>query len=238
MHYYFVDEKINKQFILKNANFNHAVNVVNLKVGEQIVCNYNNQSFLSKITLISAESVEVEIIKELSSTEFKIRTIAILGIIREQKWDYVLQKLTELGVSEIVPVVFKRSIVKIDQKSITKKLARWGKICEDAAEQSHRSTTPIIHPPISNLKALEQYKSALNLVAWEDTNESSLKQAFKTDFDSISFVIGPEGGIDAQEIKTLETMGFKTVGLGKRILRAETAPILLMSSLIYEKELS
>ncbi|PPE06110.1 RsmE family RNA methyltransferase [Williamsoniiplasma lucivorax] len=236
MHYYFVNEITNNNFILKNENFKHAANVVKLKVGEEIVCNYHEQSFLCEIVLIATDHLIAQQLKQLPSTEAPIKTIAILGIIREQKWDFVLQKLTELGVHAIVPTIFKRSVVKVEPKAIEKKILRWTKICEDAAEQSHRSVVPIIHKPIINLQELEQYKSELNLVLWEDAHQKPLKSTLNSQFRSLSFIVGPEGGIEQKEIEILATLGFETVSLGQRILRAETASIALLSALNYEKE--
>lgn len=233
---YFVEIKKDNQFIIENKDVHHIKNVVKLKNAEIIECVYQQQVYQTKIIDLSLENqVVVEIINKLETTTNNIKKVLIAGVLREQKWDYLLQKSTELGVDEIISVIFKRNVVKIDAKKIDQKLQRWQAICNTAAKQSKRTTIPVVNNLITNLKDLTNNLCDLNLVAWEEEKNIELKTYLTQNFSSISFVIGCEGGIEETEIKTLHELGFKNVSLGSNILRAETAPMYILSSLIYEK---
>lgn len=233
---YFVEIKKDNQFIINNKDVHHIKNVVKLKNEEVIECVYQQEVYQTKIIDLTLENqVIVEIISKFEAITNNIKKVLIAGVLREQKWDYLLQKSTELGVDEIIPVVFKRNVVKIDVKKIDQKLQRWQAICDTAAKQAKRTTIPVVKQLISNLKDLNNNLCDLNLVAWEEEKNIKLKTYLTQNFNSISFIIGCEGGIDESEIKILHEIGFKNVSLGSNILRAETAPSYILSSLIYEK---
>ncbi|AHI53973.1 16S ribosomal RNA methyltransferase RsmE [Spiroplasma sabaudiense Ar-1343] len=239
MHRYFIEEKNNENFIFSPENIHHIKNVVKLKPKEQIVLIYKNTEFLVEILEISNDEI---LTKTISSKKVdfskKCNVTLILGLIREQKWDFVLQKATELGATRIIPIEFKRNVVKIDEKKITAKIARWKKICEDASEQSHQIRIPEITPIIKNLNALnEMITCKTKLVAYENEKNNNFKQFLVPELKEVALVIGPEGGLEANEIKWFEENGYEVVSLGKNIFRAETAPLLFLSSIIYEYDL-
>ncbi|ATZ20835.1 RsmE family RNA methyltransferase [Mesoplasma coleopterae] len=234
---YFVEIKKDNNFIINNNDVHHIKNVVKLKNNEIIECVYEKEVYQTKIIDLTIENhVIVEIINKLETTISNVKKVLIAGVLREQKWDYLLQKSTELGVDEIIPVIFKRNVVKIDEKKIDQKLQRWQAICDTAAKQAKRTTIPVVNNLITNLKDLKNNLCDLNLVAWEEEKSIELKTYLSQDFNSISFIIGCEGGIDVSEIKILHEIGFKNVSLGTNILRAETAPTYILSSLIYENK--
>jgi 16S rRNA (uracil1498-N3)-methyltransferase len=143
-----------------------------------------------------------------------------MALIRKEKFELVLQKATELGVTRIVPLLLERNIVKWEQDS--NKLQRYRLILKEAAEQCHRLTIPELCEPIP-LKLISQYLCEQNFVAYEVQDPSQeLKNQLK-EVASISIVIGPEGGITPKEIDFLKQTGFNVVSLGPRIYRAETA---------------
>lgn len=132
-----------------------------------------------------------------------------------------------------------RSIVKLNKKDAKKKIERWQKIAEVAAKQSKRDIIPKIENviKISDLcSEISQYD--LFIVAYEDEEEIMLKQILKQNKKTkkIGVLVGPEGGIDGKEIEKLVENGAKIVSLGKRILRTETAPIVIASNIVYELE--
>lgn len=132
-----------------------------------------------------------------------------------------------------------RSIVKLNEKDAKKKIERWQKIAEVAAKQSKRDIIPKIENviKISDLcSEISQYD--LFIVAYEDEEEIMLKQILKQNKKTkkIGVLVGPEGGIDGKEIEKLVENGAKIVSLGKRILRTETAPIVIASNIVYELE--
>ena len=141
--------------------------------------------------------------------------------------EYIIQKTTELGISEIVPVKLSRCVVKIDnKKDEKKKIDRWQKIAESAAKQSGRGIVPTVSEFMTINEVIEKSKEFdLFFVPYECEEQKTLKEILtsKSDVKSVGFVIGPEGGFDLSETEKLHSSGIDTVTLGKRILRTETA---------------
>lgn len=164
------------------------------------------------------------------NNELDVDVTCILSLIKQDKFELTLQKLTELGVKRIIPYNAYRSVVK--ETKTEKKLERYKKILTEASEQSHRNFIPEILPAI-NINDVSKYKSDINLIAYEKEGElfnDSLKAK------SITYVIGPEGGFDLDEYNKFVELGFKSISLGKRILRAETAAICLASIIAKDNE--
>ncbi|WP_338985540.1 16S rRNA (uracil(1498)-N(3))-methyltransferase [Spiroplasma endosymbiont of Diplazon laetatorius] len=236
MHSFFLNKLNENAFEIENDDFHHIKNVIKLKEKEHIICVFDNTKYLCEITNIGEKSCFAQIVSKIGASQKNYQVNLILGIIREQKWDYVLQKATELGVDAIIPVEFKRNVVKIEIKKEENKISRWLSICESASKQSKRSSIPEVKNVIRNLSELEKYKADLNLICWEEEKNNSIKKEFKKDFKSINIVIGPEGGISSEEVSKLNGMWYINVSLGDNIMRAETVPLFLLSCLNYEKE--
>ena len=149
----------------------------------------------------------------------------ILSLIKNDKFDYALQKLTELGVKRIVPFKANRSVVK--EGKGTNKLDRFRKIVREASEQSHRNIIPEICD-FADIKDIDKYLSEINLIAYE--KETVNLPSLKT--NSVTIVIGPEGGFEDGEVNEFIKHGFVSVSLGNRILRAETAALYLTSVIV------
>ena len=147
-----------------------------------------------------------------------------------QKFELAIQKATELGVTEIVPVICKRSSNAQNVKNWENKLRRWEEIVVNAAKQCGRNILPVIRQPVK-LPEIED-NSELAFVLWEKGGKS-LKDYESFSASSVSFIVGPEGGLDKEEIEILKEKGFKPIYLGKRILRAETAAIAGMTLVQY-----
>ncbi|QHX36583.1 16S rRNA (uracil(1498)-N(3))-methyltransferase [Spiroplasma sp. BIUS-1] len=236
MHSFFIDKINLDTFEIKNDDFHHIKNVIKLKENEQIFCIFENEKYLCNISKITEDTCVAKIIDKVSSNNKQYEVNLILGIIREQKWDYVLQKATELGVDKIIPVEFKRNVVKIESKKEDSKINRWISICQSAAKQSKRTSIPKIMNVVKDLNELDKYKSDLNLVCWEEEKNNFIKKEIKKEFSSINIVIGPEGGISSEEISKLNSIGYNNVSLGDNIMRAETVPLFVLSCINYEKE--
>ena len=150
----------------------------------------------------------------------------VLSLIKSDKFELTLQKLVELGVSRIVPYNARRSVVKIKDE---KKIQRFEKIVKEAAEQSHRNFIPEVCSPV-DIKGLDKYMSETNYICYEsERNIAEIPSAA-----SITYIIGPEGGFETEEYEKIAALGFESISLGKRILRAETAAI-YMTSIIVSK---
>ena len=160
------------------------------------------------------------------NNELETDITAIISLIKNDKFDFAVQKLTELGVNRIVPYIARRSVVKPGKGN--NKLDRIKKIAREASEQSHRNKIPKICN-YATFKDLEKYKSDLNLLAYEKETKSisDLKK-----YKSITYIIGPEGGFEPREVEDIISLGFDSISLGKRILRAETAAIFLTSIIV------
>lgn len=179
------------------------------------------------VFLCELEGNNASVIKDLKeNNELDVDITVILSLIKNDKMDFALQKLTELGVKRIVPYKAYRSVVKEGKGN--NKLDRFKKIVREASEQSHRNIIPEICD-YSDIKDLKKYKSELNLVAYEKNDD--IVNDFKG-HKSITLIIGPEGGFELEEINKIIDMGYKPISLGKRILRAETAAIYLSSIIV------
>lgn len=236
MQRYFAKAKEGQAFILKDSDLHHIKQVMRMKEGTTIEVVYNNLVYECRINTINPFTLEI--IKQLEiNTELKTKVILAVALVKEQKFDMILQKATELGVSTIIPIKMDRSIVKLSDDKIEKKLQRWNTICKEAAEQSFRNTVPTVHNPIT-IKELSQIESDLKLMCSVNTSHKNLKTYLqnKNCYDKILLVIGPEGGISPREEEYLIHNNFNSVSLGKRVLRVETACFYACSIISYEVE--
>lgn len=169
------------------------------------------------------------IVEELNeNNELDVEITVILSLIKNDKFELCLQKLVELGVCRIVPYLAQRSIIKGENSK--NKMSRYTKIITEAAEQSHRNIIPEITNNI-NLNEIKNYLGDLNLLAYEKEDSKNTNIDFNN-AKKITIIIGPEGGFTNEEIEYFNTLGFNSISLGKRILRAETAAIYLTSLIV------
>jgi 16S rRNA (uracil1498-N3)-methyltransferase len=214
-----------------------------MKQGDEIITVSSDEvAYTSVLTSVDSEIVTFKPVKEIISRELDVQVTIGIGLLKGDKYDLVIQKCTELGAYAFQPLSMKRSVVKLDSKKFEKKKIRWERISKEASEQSHRSHIP----DIKQLKTLRE----LNLddfdsvfVAYEEESvresEKKLGELLKSinKSDKILVLIGPEGGFEVNEIDDLIKKGVKSISLGKRILRAETAPLFFMSTIGFLREL-
>lgn len=230
MQRYVVDENLK----LDKKDINHIINVMRLNVNDQIKLINNGTIYDAIITKIEKNNVLYEIIKKEESKSLKdYKVIIACSIIKEQKMDYLLQKATELGVDEIIPIISERTIVKVKQAS--SKIDRWNRILKESVEQSHRVSIPIIKDIIS-LKELSNLEYSIKILCNTNEKSKNIKKVLQDSKkrDTIIIVVGPEGGFTDSEINYLENSGFISTSLGKNILRAETVPLYVLSVINYE----
>jgi 16S rRNA (uracil1498-N3)-methyltransferase len=231
MQRYFVKEKNNNNFILESSDVHHIKKVMRYQNNDKIEIVYEKKVYLCNIDNIDTLSLSIiDIYEEDRESDINL-TIAI-SLVQEQKFDLILQKLTELGVTEIIPIKTERSIVKIDANREEKKKLRWQNICKEASEQSHRVTIPKIHD-IMTMKELLNNKKELNLICSLNDKTKPLENYLNSEINNILFVIGPEGGFSNKEEEFLLSNGFEATTLGKRVLRVETAAIYVASIINY-----
>ena len=232
MQRYFSTQKINNTFSLSSDDLYHIKTVMRMKDKENIQVVYEEKPYLCEVRYIDND-IQINEIEELKQDKEIIPEITLLiPILKEQKMDYIFQKATELGVNKFIPVIMERSVVKVGEKE-NKKLDRWKKIVKEASEQSHRNTIPTIEN-IIKLKDLEI--DGLKLICSTVEKENTIKRVFQknTNYDKMSVLVGPEGGISEKEENLLKEKGFIPVTLGPRIMRVETVPLYLMSIINYE----
>ena len=234
MQRYFANKIINNKVELEQSDYHHIKNVMRMQNNDEIEVIYDKKLYIAKI--IDIDNFNIQIIKFLEdNNELEIEVTVAIGLVKEQKFDLILQKLTELGVSKIIPVKFSRSIIKLDDKTINKKLIRWNSICKEASEQSKRNKIPIICKPLS-INELVGIEADIKLVA-STKNDIEIINSYlnKSNNKSILVVIGPEGGISKEEEIKLNDNGFISVSFGKRVLRVETAAIYALSVINYSR---
>ena len=219
-------------------NFNHIKNVLRCNVGDKLnIVVENENKYLCIIKEISKENIVCNVESKIDEKcEANIKIDIFQGLPKSDKMEYIIQKCTELGVWTFVPVRFKRCIVKFNGKDEAKKIARWNKIAEAAAMQSGRTHIPFIKDSI-NLEQLCNIipKYDIVIVAYEDEKNVYIKNLIKNkNIKNIALIIGPEGGLDKDEIYKLKEKGANIISLGNRILRTETAPIVMTSIIMYE----
>ena len=237
----FFADTTHEKVIISGADAHHITDVLRLKEGDEIiVCGGDGFDCVTKLTSISKEEVLGEILSRLPSmTEPPVKIRLFQCMPKGDKFEYIIQKTVELGVTEIVPVESKRCIVKIPAIKATSKTERWNKIAESAAKQSGRGLIPKVLSPMSFKEAAAVFTDCdLPIVAYELETEMSLKKLLfaNAEAKTVNIFIGPEGGIDDDEITLLKNAGAFSVTLGPRILRTETAPLAVLSNIIYQLE--
>lgn len=231
MQRYFAKGKEIDSFILNESDIHHIKNVMRCKIGDNIEVVYEKNVYLCKIT--NFEPLSMEIIEKVNNdSEMKIDLTIAVALVNEQKMDLILQKLTELGVSRIIPIKTERSIVKLDEKKEMKKICRWQTICKEASEQSKRVIVPKVSSIIT-IDELSRVNNKMKLICSLSGNSELPSNYLHKDMKEILFAIGPEGGFTCQEEKKLIENGFMPVSLGKRIMRVETAVIYVASIINY-----
>jgi len=218
----------------------HISHTLRMKKGEALVMtSTNRREYSTFIDSIDKEEVHLAVVGvSQNSTEPKVFSSLFQALAKGDKMDSVIQKSVELGVGEIFPVASQRCVVQADEKRAEKKLERWQRIAEEAAKQCGRGIIPRVHPIIPFKEALRRMtQSDLYFLCYETSVENNPKALFsEREFQSVSFFIGPEGGIAPEEVELARSMGIPNVTLGRLILRTETASSAVLSMILYETE--
>lgn len=169
--------------------------------------------------------------------ESPCHTTLLQGLARGERMDWILQKATELGVSRIIPLVTRRSVVQLDEARSESRLAHWQGVINAACEQCGRNTLPQIHPPLALpeacAKLVAERTSATRWLFAPDARRTLASAVGELDATSpvVQILIGPEGGLDEEEVALAEHGGFTALRLGPRILRTETAAVTALAAL-------
>ncbi len=194
--------------------------------------------FRGRILSINPREAWVFVLKSLTPpTESPAKIILLQALPDKERMELIIQKATELGVSSIVPFKSRRSVSLAERERKQPKAHRWQSIAIRAAKQSRRGRVPLLEPYCDFSEALEYAGgSDLNVVLWEKGNKNPLRDVLRSkgNYGQVTLMVGPEGGFDPEEIRKAEERGFIPVTLGRRIMRTETAAIVLVGILQYE----
>lgn len=242
-HFFVTPEQVEKPYIyLEGSDVNHMKNVLRMKRGEKAeISDGNNRKYVCAVERYEEGRAILRIEEERElDTELDARICLFQGLPKADKMELVIQKAVELGAAEIVPVVTKRTVVKLDAKKGDKKVQRWNEIAKSAAKQAGRGIVPQVSRILTYQEAL-QYASSLDVtlfpyelaegMAYSREVISSVKRG-----QSVGVFIGPEGGFEKEEVDLASGQGARAITLGRRILRTETAAIAVLSLLMYHLE--
>ena len=228
------------EIIINDSDVVHIKNVLRLNIGDTLqLCDGRGMNYNCQISKMLDREIRCTVLsKAKADTEPPVEVTIYQGIPKASKMDYIIQKTTELGVTRIVPCMMARCVSKIENsKDAQKKCERWQKIAREASKQSGRGIIPLISEPVRFSQAVEMMKAdSICFAPYECEENNTLKKVLKSDkkVNSISYIIGPEGGFDLDEVELLEKNKITTVTLGKRILRCETAGEAVLAMIMYE----
>ncbi len=220
---------------IKGEEAQHISRVLRMKKGDTVtLCDGDGIFHDATLTDFDDKTVIAQITASYKApTEPKVQLTVFQGVPKNPKLETIIQKLTEIGAVRLVPMDTKRAVAKLDKSA---KVERLRKIALEAAKQSKRGIVPEVTEAVSFKDALKMAtESDLALIPYEEEREVSLKSALKGNTPiTVSIMIGPEGGFDEEEIRLAKEAGVKSVTLGRRILRTETAPLTVASIVLYE----
>ncbi len=220
--------------LVTGQDAHHIKNVMRNNINDEItVIDDFGHGFIGRITEINKISVKVELVSALDSDDKNSKITVAQAMIKRDRFEWFLEKSTELGVCEIIPTLFEYSVIKIDEENESKKILRYQTIVKEASEQSRRLMVPKIHNihKLAQIK-FEEYERIL--ICYEGASSENFITSLASKLNSsmkILVVIGPEGGISPKELNLLLSKGGIICSLGKRILRSETAGLLVLSLL-------
>ena len=221
MYRFFVNKK-NKNYFELDKNTLDNIKTIRLRPSEHFYCVYNEEFYECKLEGKNALIIE----KKDINNEFKNNVVLFASIINVKRFEWLIQKATELGVKEFYPLITKNTNIKyIDQ--VQNKIERFKEIIKNSSEQSFRNSMMKINDPIKFENAIK-FEIKNKYLAHEKIDETT--NICPNSFDTnVAFYIGPEGGFDISEIDQAKKEEINIIHLGKKILRAETASIFVLS---------
>ncbi len=214
--------------------------VLRMSPGDEVtVLDDTGWEYLAALSVVNATRAEARIVSRYEGLgEPAVRLTLYQAMIRPERFEWALQKCTELGIVRFVPLITRRAERRSRDVSANRR-QRWQRIIREAAEQSRRSRLPALDEPQTLEKALKSATRPV-LMAWEAETIQSLKSSLEgrahseADLGTLSIIVGPEGGFDHDEVELAREYNVETVGLGNRILRSETAAVTLTTAIMHE----
>lgn len=233
---FFVEEQLLREqtIALTGENAQHA-RVLRLKAGEEVLlCDGAGKECLCRVEN-ERDLVFSVLQRRESAAEAAVQVSVYMALPKADKLEHVIQKATELGAFEIVTFPSARCVSRPDEKSLAKKLERWQKIAQSAAEQSGRGRIPQVVALPSYKAAVQRAAQAdLGLLFYENEHALTLQTSLNAKpYATVSLLTGPEGGLEESEVEQARDAGMQICTLGKRILRCETAPLCALSAVMF-----
>ncbi len=225
---FFIDAPLSLgQHELPEAQAHYISRVLRHVAGDAVqLFDGSGQEYLGELIDVGKKAVRVELREQLAGqAESPLRIHLGQGLSRGERMDWAIQKATELGVSEITPIVSERCEVRLKDERADKRLAHWRQVAISACEQCGRSVLPVIHAPITLAEWQGHVQAELKLVLHPVA--APLESHARP--HSLAFLIGPEGGLSEAEVEQAKAAGFHAARLGPRVLRTETAPVVALA---------
>jgi 16S rRNA (uracil1498-N3)-methyltransferase len=231
-------------FALPTVLAHQLRDVLHLKTGETFALfNASGEEYLAVLTSSSRANVIVEVGDRVHSNREPVTNVTLCqGMLKSARFEFILEKGTELGISSFMPMLCQRSTAGLEEVGAAK-LQRWQRIIQEATEQCGRTRVPTLLPVHTLSQALQQLPTnTLSLMPWEEEHTRTLRDVLRSNSPqmpigrSVVLFIGPEGGLTSEEAAQAKSSGAQVVSLGKRILRAETAALATIADVLYELE--
>ena len=232
---FFVNAPVGEIAELTGADSAHAVKSLRMREGDEItLCDGAGTDYQGIIASAAPDLVEVKInLSEKSLGEPQVRIVLYQALPKADKLDFIVQKATELGACEIVPVLTERCISRPDAKTMDKKIDKLSRTALEAAKQSGRGIIPQIMPLMKLDEAALRMKNADLPLFFYECATTPLRDAVRPGIKTAAVMIGSEGGFSSEEAAFMANLGIPAITLGSRVLRCETAPICAIAQLLY-----
>lgn len=232
----FFKENLKEETFIDGADANHISRSLRMRTGDELtVCDGKGTDYLCVITEILFDRICLEIKEEIPSvSEPDVKVTLCTCLLKGDKFERVIKHSVELGVNEIIPVISTNCVSRPDERSLNNKIERWQKIAFEAAGQSGRSIVPKVDRAMTLKLLSEQFLNFDLVLFFYESGGGSLGEALwaKADAKKIAVITGPEGGFTPEEHEMLCRAGADVISLGKRILRAETAPLAALTGVM------
>ena len=219
---FFSDRIEGDRIILYGEENHHATKVLRKRKGDIVsVFDGRGREFIARIEETGKSQSILKILEEVPPREYPFHIAIAQALIKHNRWDWMLEKVTEIGVKEIIPLITEFAVVRTQNKK-----SRWEKIVLNACKQSGRQIIPAIHQPMNIERLIEYSKNFPTKIVAHPGGQEIIKLPME---DKVILAVGPEGGFSEEEVKRLEEAGFVRANLGNFILRSETAPLYALS---------
>lgn len=239
MRRFFIKEPMRDELEIVGDDAHHIMRVLRAAIGQElIVADHERKVAKMRIVAFSDHAVRLKRIEDLDDdTEPPIEVTLAQCLPKSDKMDFIVQKAVELGVRRIFPVISENCVVKYDAAKQLARVKKWQRIADEASKQCGRTVVPEVRPIITLNALLREIDETTEvMMCYEKNAEWSVKEALeRSEANQFMILIGPEGGFSPREAKLCGDFGVKTVSMGPRILRTETAALAAVSLVMYQK---